>query len=323
MKRLVGCLAVALLASLPLMLPAAEPLATWRDTPAKQRIIDFVTAVTTADGSGYVTPADRIAVFDDDGVLWPEKPRVQGMFALQALRAEVPDHPQWRLEMPYKAALELGGKYLQEASGADVFQLVAAAFAGRTQDDFRTAAREFLANARHPRFGRPYTRLGYEPMQDLLGYLRVNGFRIFIVTAGSSEFTRALAGDIYGIPADDVIGSSVGTTLREEQGQLVVRRLDQDIVLVDGPGKPLAIDRQIGKRPILAVGRINAGSDIDMLRYGRQPGRPGLQVLIQHDDFDREYAYDEADKASNKAANAGGWLTVSMRFDWLRIFNAD
>lgn len=323
MKKFTSCLATALLVLAPLALHAAEPLASWRDTPARKRIVDFVAQVSTAGSPGYVTPADRIAVFDDDGTLWPEKPRVQGMFALHHLRAAAGDHPEWRQEMPYKAALELGGKYLQEADDAAVFQLVATAYAGRTQQEFRQDVRDFLATARHPRFGLPYTRLGYAPMQELLGYLRVNGFRIFIVTAGSSDITRALAGEIYGIPADDVIGSSVVTTLRDEQGRLVIRRLERTHALVDGPNKPLTIDMEIGKRPILAVGRVNSGNDIDMLRYSQQPGSPSLQILIQHDDFEREFAYDEAGKASQQAANAGGWLTVSMRFDWLRIFDAE
>lgn len=323
MQQVTAFLSLAILVLGPLAANAAELLPAWRDTPARQRIVEFVSQVSTADSPGYVTPADRIAVFSDDGTLWPEKPRVQGMFALQRLRATVGAHPEWRQEMPYKAALELGGKYLQEAGDAAIFQLVATAYAGRTQDDFRQDARDFLATARHPRFGRAYTRLGYEPMRELLGYLRINGFRVFIVTSGSSDLARVMAGDMYGIPADDVIGSSMVTTLRTEGNHLVIRRLQRGHTLVDGPHKPLAIDLHIGKRPILAVGRIHSGGDIDMLRYSQQAGTPNLQILIQHDDFEREFAYDEADKASSSAANAGGWLTVSMRYDWLRIFSAD
>ncbi|MBL8199604.1 MAG: haloacid dehalogenase-like hydrolase [Chromatiales bacterium] len=302
---------------------AAEPLPGWRDTPVRKRLLDFVTAVTTPGGPGYVTPAARIAVFDDDGTLWPEKPRAQGMFALQRLRVMAPGHPEWRTRMPYAAALELGSKYLQEATDADVLQLVATASAGRTQDAFRQDVRDYFATARHPRFGRPWTQLTYGPMRELIALLKANGFRVFISTTGSIDLVRVLAEEMYGIPADDVFGSSVVATLREEDGQLVLRRLATVHGLNDGAMKPLTIDLHVGRRPILAVGNVNSGGDIDMLRYSQQPGVPNLQILIRHDDFEREYAYDEPDGASVKAANANGWLVVSMRYDWLRIFGAE
>jgi len=301
----------------------AEPLPGWRDTPVRKRLLDFVTEVTTPGGSGYVTPSERIAVFDDDGTLWPEKPRAQGMFALQRLRSVAGDHPEWRTRMPYVAALELGSKYLQEATDEDVFQLVAAAHAGRTQDAFRQDVREYFAAARHPRFDRRWTELSYGPMRELITHLKANGFRVFISTTGSIELVRVLAEDMFGIPSDDVIGSSVVSTLREEDGRLVLRRLATVHGLNDGPVKPLMFDQHVGRRPILAVGNVRSGGDIDMLHYSQQPGRPTLQVLLQHDDFEREYAYDESDSASVKAANANGWLLVSMRYDWVRIFGEE
>jgi len=302
---------------------AGEPLPGWRDGPTRQRLLDFVTEVTTPGGSGYVTPAERIAVFDDDGTLWPEKPRAQGMFALQRLRSVAPDHPEWRSRMPYAAALELGSKYLEEASDAATFQLLAAAHAGRTQDDFRRDVREYFGTARHPRFDRAYTQLAYGPMRELVSHLKANGFRVFVSTVGSIDLARILAEDMYGIPADDVLGSSVVSMLRKEDGQLVLRRLATVHGLNDGPVKPLMVDAHVGRRPILAVGNVNSGGDIDLLRYSEQAGRPNLQMLIRHDDFEREYAYDEPDGASVKAANASGWLQVSMRYDWLRIFGAE
>jgi phosphoserine phosphatase len=289
----------------------------------RKRLLDFVTEVTTPGGSGYVTPSERVAVFDDDGTLWPEKPRAQGMFALRRLHSLAGNHPEWRTRMPYAAALELGSKYLQEATDEEVFQLVAAAYAGRTQDAFRQDVREFFATARHPRFDRPYTQLVYGPMRELISHLKANGFRVFISTTGSTDLVRVLAEDLYGIPADDVLGSSVVSTLREEDGRLVLRRLATVHGLNDGALKPLAIDLHVGRRPILAVGNVNSGGDVHMLRYSQQPGVPSLQVLIRHDDFEREYAYEEPDGASVKAANANGWLLVSMRYDWLRIFGAE
>ncbi len=306
--------------------PAADPLPSWRDNAVRQRILDFVATVTSPGSTGYLTPNDRIAVFDDDGTLWPEKPRAQGMFALQRLRTVAGDHPEWRDRMPYKAALELGGKYMQEASDEAVVQLLAAAHAGQTQEAFRSDVRAYFASARHPRFRRPYTHLVYAPMRELMNYLKANGFRVFVVTTGSIDLVRALAEDLYGIPADDVIGSSVVGTLREEDGRLVVRRQRTVHVLSDGANKPLMIDLHVGRRPVIAVGNINSGGDIDMLRYSQGAGGASgppqtLQMLISHDDFEREYAYDEADQASRKAANAGGWLVVSMRFDWLRVFS--
>jgi phosphoserine phosphatase len=320
MAAILGIL--ALLVSLP-ALCSADPLPSWRDSPVRQRILAFVTAVTTPDGPGYVTPTQRIAVFDDDGTLWPEKPRAQGMFALQRLRSLAGDHPEWQTQLPFRAALELGSKYLEEASEEAVFQLVAAAYAGRTQDAYRQDVREFFATARHPRFDRPYTRLVYAPMRELVNYLKASGFRVFVSTTGSVDLVRVLAEDLYGIPADDVIGSSVVTTLREEDGRLVLRRLGSVHALNDGRRKPVAFDLHVGQRPILAVGNSNSAGDVDMLRYSQQPGVPNLQMLIRHDDFEREYAYDEPDGASVKAANAKGWLLVSMRYDWLQIFSAE
>lgn len=300
-----------------------EPLPGWRDTPVRKRLLDFVTEVTTPGAPGYVTPSERIAVFDDDGTLWPEKPRAQGMFALQRLRSLAGSHPEWQTRMPYAAALELGSKYLQEATEEAVFQLLATAHAGRTQDAFRQDVRQYFATARHPRFDRPWSQLTYGPMRELITHLKANGFRVFISTSGSMDLVRVLAEDMYGIPADDVIGSSVVSTLREEEGHLVLRRLATVHGLNDGPMKPLTIDAHVGRRPILAVGNVHSGGDVDMLRYSQQPGVPNLQMLIRHDDFEREYAYDETDGASMKAANTNGWLVVSMRYDWLRIFSAE
>ncbi|TFG86269.1 MAG: haloacid dehalogenase-like hydrolase [Chromatiales bacterium] len=320
------CRFTAILAVLALGLPTwctADPLPGWRDSPARARILAFVTDVTTPGGRAYVTPADRVAVLDDDGTLWPEIPRLQGMFALQQLRRVAADHPEWHTELPYRAALELGSKYLQVASDEAVFQLLAAGHAGQTQDAFRQDIRAYFATALHPGFEKPYRELAYGPMRELLIHLRANGFRVFITTSGSVELVRVLAEDIYGIAAADVIGSSVVSTLREEDGRLVLRRLRNVHVLNSGPTRPLTFDLQVGRRPILAIGNVNSGSDIDMLRYSQQPEVPNLQILIRHDDFEREYAYDEADDASVKAANANGWLLVSMRYDWLQIFSAE
>lgn len=306
---------------------ANDPLPSWRDGPGKQRILDFVRDISTPGSSTYVTPAERIAVFDDEGTLWPEKPGPQGLFALERLQAQAAQHPEWRTQMPFKAALELRSKYLQEADDASVFQLVAVAHAGRTQTAFRADAREFLGTAQHPRFKQTWTRLAYTPMRELLAYLRANGFHNFVISAGSVEIARILASEAYGISGDDVIGSSVVSTLRDEDGAVVLRRLATVHALNDGPVKALGIDQRIGQRPILAVGNVRSGGDIDMLRYSQRTDTQGsgtplsLQILIRHDDFEREYAYDEKDRASLNAADANGWMIVSMRYDWRQIFS--
>jgi phosphoserine phosphatase len=301
---------------------APDPLPAWRDGPGKQRILDFVRDVSTPGSPDYVTPAARIAVFDDDGTLWPEKPGPQGLFALKGLRERAAQHPEWRTQMPFMAALELNGKYLQEAPDDAVFQLLAAAYAGRTQAAFRQEAREFIGNTRHPRFQQPWARLAYTPMHELLAWLRANGFHNFIISAGSTDIARIVASEAYGIPGDDVIGSSVVTTLRDEDGKPVLRRLASVHALNDGPVKTLGIDQRIGTPPILAVGNIRSGGDIDMLRFSQSAGgKRSLQILIRHDDFEREHIYDEKDRASANAADANGWMVVSMRHEWRRIFS--
>jgi phosphoglycolate phosphatase-like HAD superfamily hydrolase len=322
---LIACLLAGLLAGpfASSAAAAADPLPSWRGGAGKQRIINFVTNVATPGNPGYVTPNERIAVFDDDGTLWPEKPRAQGAFALRRLRDAAPEHPDWQTRLPYKAALDLGTKYLQEASDEDVFKLVAAAYAGRTQDAVAEDAEAFFASAEHPALNRPYAELAYAPMRELLAYLKANGFRVFVVSAGSVDVARVLSGQLLGIPPDDVIGSTVVASLREEDGRLVLRRLATAHAVNDGANKPVGIQMHIGQRPILAVGNVYAGGDIDMLRYSETgPGeaRPSLQILIKHDDFQREFAYDEPDRASLNAADARGWMTVSMRYDWRRIF---
>lgn len=319
------CLYASLLAALLAGAPAhgADPLPSWRGGAGKQRILDFVASVATPGSPAYLPPGERIAVFDDDGTLWPEKPRAQGMFALQRLREVAPQHPEWQYTLPYKAALELGSKYMQELTEEAAFQLVTAAYAGATEDAFQRDAAAYFAGNLQPHWDRPYASLAYAPMRELLAHLRANGFQVFVAGTGSADVARVLAGTLYGIPPDDVIGSSAKTTLREEDGRLVLRRMADADALVEGPGKPAGIHRHVGRRPILAVGNVRSGGDIDMLRYSEGgPGStsPSLQVLIRHDDFDREFAYDEADRASLNAADARRWLVVSMRYEWRRIF---
>jgi FMN phosphatase YigB (HAD superfamily) len=305
----------------------ADPLPAWRDSATKQRILNFVTATSTPGAPTWVTPTDRIAVFDDDGTLWPEKPRMQGLFALQRLRAVAPTRPDWQLRLPFLAALELGPKYLQEATDGEVLQLLAEAHAGRSAEQFRGEARSWLESATHPRFGRRWSQLVYQPMRELVAHLRANGFRVFVVSGGSAEVSRELVELALGLPGDDVTGSQVVSRLRPVADAAVPRleleRQPLAHALAEGPAKVQAYDLLVGRRPLLAVGNVHAGADIELLRYSqgnRVDGPPTVQLLIQHDDFEREYAYDEPDMASVNAANTSGWLLVSMRYDWLQLF---
>lgn len=314
----IGVVAAALL--LATTARSADPLPTWRDGAAKTRILGYVADVTTPGGRHYVTPIERVAVFDDDGTLWPEKPSPQGMFVLSRVRAVADRHPQWRDELPFRGVLELGQKYIQEASERNLAQLAAGASAGLTQDAWQQQVRQYFDDAVHPRYGVRYRQVGYQPMRELLAYLKGNGFRCFIVTGGSIEIARALALEVFGIPPDDVAGSSVVMTLREEDDALVMRRLATLHSVNEGDTRPLSIEMHFGQRPIIAVGNVGSGGDVRMLRYSQSQARPTLQLLIQHDDFAREYAYDEPDQASVKAASRHGWPLISMRYDWRRIF---
>ncbi len=314
-----GVLALVWLCAGP-ALALDDPLPAWRDGAHKARILDYVARVTTPGSRDYITPAERIAVFGDDGTLWPERPSPQGLFALQRLRTLAPRRPAWRDTLPFRAALELGDRYLQEATTADLTRLVAAVGAGQTQDDFRHEIEAYLAIAGHPRLQAPLQGLAYVPMRELVNHLRANGFRCFVVTAGSIEVSRAMAAALYAIPADDVIGSSVVMTVREEDERLVLRRLETLHALNDAATRPLAVELHVGRRPVLAIGHIGTGGDITMLRYSQTQSRPTLQLLLRHDDFEREYAYDEADGASLDAAHRHGWMVVSMRHGWRRVF---
>ncbi|MCC5793419.1 MAG: haloacid dehalogenase-like hydrolase [Chromatiales bacterium] len=299
---------------------SAEPLVSWRPGATRDAILEFVNQVTTPGSSSYVPPGERIAVIEHDGVLIPEIPRVQGVFTLQRLRTQRDRHPEWETLMPFRGALEIGERFFREVDPETALVVMAATHSGLTQSAFRREVQSFWRTARHPAHGVAWSRTAYLPMQELLDLLRSQGFRIFIVTAGSADFVRAISQDMYGIPPERVIGSQVETGLVEEDGQLELRRIPGDVLLVDGAQKVLAIDSQIGQRPLVAVGRARHGGDIEMLRYSERLGRPSLQLLIIHDDFERDFALFDEDPESLAAAARGGWRVVSMRWEWRRLF---
>ncbi len=305
----------------------AAALASWNDNQAKRSIVDFVTLVTTPESKDFIPRADRIAVFDNDGTLWPEQPAsVQLVFALQRVQTVATRHPEWKRQEPYRSILKGNLRTVTTSGDAGSMRLLAAANAGMTTDQFAVLVHEWFDSASEPRLKRPYAGLAYQPMLELLAYLRANGFKTYLVTGGDVEFVRSLAQRMYGIPPEQVIGSTVKYRYSQTNGAVSLTRLAQVDNLVDGAAKPLAIDRVIGRRPVIAVG--NADNDAPMLEWTSAGGGPRLAALVHHTDAEREYAYDRAarsgklDKALDEAASKG-WLVVDMKEDWKTVFKPD
>jgi len=305
----------------------ADPLPSWNDGAAKARIVAFVQAVTDAAGKDHVAPADRVAVFDNDGTLWSEQPMyVQLAFALDRVKALAPQHPEWRDQQPFKAALEGDMKALAQSGEHGLLELVMATHAGNTTEEFAAIVQDWLAEVRHPKTGRPYTEMVYQPMLELLAYLRDNGFKTFIVSGGGIEFMRPWAEAVYGIPPEQVIGSSIKTKYEVREGKPALVRLPELNFIDDKAGKPVGINQHIGRRPIAAFG--NSDGDFQMLEWTTTGEGTRLGLIVHHDDAEREYAYDRKsamgrlDKGLDEAAPRG-WVVVSMKSDWKRIFPAE
>ena len=305
--------------------PGEPPLASWNEGPRKDAIVAFVRAVTTEGGPDYVPPAERIAVFDNDGTLWTEGPTyVQFAFAVDRVRTLLADHPEWRTTQPFQAVLEDDREALAAAGLEGLGALVAATHTGMTSEEFDRIVRAWFAVARHPRFGRPYTEVAFQPMVELLDYLRANGFKSYIVSGGGIEFMRAVAQEIYGIPPEQVIGSSGRTRYELREGVPVLVRLPELDFYNDKEGKPMAIQTFIGRRPLAAFG--NSDGDQQMLQWTAAGAGRRLMLLVEHTDADREYAYrlDPAGMGNLETALAEarqrGWLVVDVKADWRRVF---
>jgi phosphoserine phosphatase len=301
-----------------------DPLASWNDGTAKQAIVDFVSAVTDKGGYDYVPPPKRIAVFDNDGTLWSEKPAYfQLLFAIDRIKALAPRHPEWKTQQPFKAVLENDIKVLAASGEKGLIQLVMASHAGMTTDEFEQIVTDWLATARHPKFKRPYTDLVFQPMLELLAYLRSNGFKTFIVSGGGIEFMRPFTEKAYGIPPEQVIGSSIKTKFELRDGKPVLVRLPEIFFIDDKAGKPVGIQKFIGRRPIAAFG--NSDGDLQMLQWAATGSGKRLMLIVHHTDSEREWAYDRKspighlDKALDEA-NARGWTVVDMKKDWKVIY---
>jgi phosphoserine phosphatase len=301
-------------------------LASWNDGPAAAAIRDFVGRVTTGGSPEFVPPAERVAVFDNDGTLWCEKPMpIQLDFILRRLVAMADQDPALRGRQPWKAAYDKDyqwfGQVVARHYHGDDRELpvlaagVLQAFAGITVEDFEAQADSFLRSAQHPTLGRGYLACAYAPMVELLGYLEANGFSNYIASGGGRDFMRPISQEVYGVPRQRVIGSS--TTLAwqpDEGGGRIVRKPELD----DGPAKPVRIWSRVGRRPLLAAG--NSNGDLPMLAFAQQPGRPSLRLLVLHDDPEREFDYTTGAERALEEAEAQGWTVVSIKNDWVTVF---
>jgi phosphoglycolate phosphatase-like HAD superfamily hydrolase len=308
-------------------------LPSWNDGPAKQAIVDFVKATTTEGSLGFAPPEDRVATFDQDGTLWVSHPLyAQAMFALDRVRELATKHPEWEQKEPFKAVLAGDREAMAKFSEGDWAQIVGATHAGMSAEEFFAVVKEWLAKARDPRWQRPYTELVYQPMLEVLEYLRANGFRTYIVTGGGQEFVRVYSDRVYGIPPEQVVGSSIATRYEVRDGKPFLMREPKIFFVDDGAGKPVGINLFIGKRPIAAVG--NSGGDREMLEWAGAGDGARLMMLVLHDDAEREYAYGPAEglpdtkvgtfpQSLMDEAKQRGWVVIRMKTDWKRIFPAE
>ena len=303
---------------------AADPLPSWNEGATKDAILDFVDCATKDGCRSYIPPAERIAVFDNDGTLWSEQPAYfQLQFAIDRVTQLAAQHPEWNDQQPFKAVIEGDRKTLAESGLEGALKLVMATHAGMTNDEFAVTVRDWLKTARHPRFDRPYTDLTFQPMLELLGHLRANGFKTYIVSGGGVDFLRVFAEEVYGIPPEQVIGSSIKTKFEMRDGQPVITRLPELDFVDDKEGKPIAIDKFIGRRPVAAFG--NSDGDLQMLQWTAAGHGPRFCMIVHHTDATREWDYDRdshvgrLDKTLDEAKQRG-WSIVDMKNDWKTVY---
>jgi phosphoserine phosphatase len=309
---------------------ASDLLPSWNEGKTRTAIIKFVETVTDKESSNFVPVSERIATFDNDGTLWTEHPMyTQLAFALERVRQLAPQHPEWKTKQPFKAVLDNDMKTLAASGEKGLLELVMASHAGMSTAEFEQIVTDWFKTARHPRFKKPYTELAYQPMVELLAYLRANGFKTYIVSGGGIEFMRPMTEAVYGVPPEQVIGSSIETKYELKDGKPVLMRLPKVHFIDDKDGKPVGINEFIGRRPVAAFG--NSDGDREMLEWTGAGDGARLMMLVFHDDAKREYAYGPANGLPDSKfgtftqslmdeAKKNDWNVISMKKDWKRIF---
>ncbi len=303
---------------------ATDPLPSWNDGPVKQAIVSFVEKVATEGSPDFVPPAERIATFDNDGTLWSEQPMYfQALFVVDRVKALAPQHPEWKEKEPFASLLKRDMKSVMAAGEKGIAEMLAATHAGMTTEEFEQTVTDWITTAKHPKTGRLFTEMVFQPMLELLAYLRANGFKTFIVSGGGIEFMRPWAERAYGIPPEQIVGSSGGLKYELRNGVPVLVKLPELVLNDDKEGKPVGIQRHIGHRPIAAFG--NSDGDFQMLEWTTSGKGPRFGLIVHHTDAEREWAYDrdshvgKLDKGLD-AAQTKGWTVVNMKDDWKTIF---
>ncbi len=331
MVNLKSALLVSTVIALTALKPvqANESLPSWHDGPARDAIIEFVERVTDIESPDFVAPADRIATFDNDGCLWSEQPLYfQGIWALERIRAQAADHPEWHETEPYRSAIAGDMAGMMSAGEEAVIKMLFEAHGGLTSEEFRQSVGQWLATAKHPQKDRRYLDMVFQPMLELLDYLRANDFKTFIVSGGGIDFVRVFSEEAYGIPPEQVIGSTLDAHFEMRDGVPTIVKDSKLMLLDDKAGKPVGIYRHIGKRPIFAAG--NSDGDLQMLQYttvprGEDDTSARFGLIVHHTDEEREFSYDREshmgrlDQALDLAGD-NGWLVVDMKNDWKQVY---
>ena len=323
-KRLLAVAFVCIAALTSSVAQTADPLPSWNDGKAKQSIVNFVAKVTREGSPDFVQVAERIATFDNDGTLWAEQPMYfQAFFIFDRIKALASQHPEWKDKEPFASVLKGDVKSALAGGEHALMEMAMATHAGMTTEEFEKIVKDWIATAKHPVTKRPYTEMVYQPMLELLAYLRANGFKTFIVSGGGIEFMRPWTEKVYGIPPEQIVGSSIKTKFELRDGKPVLVRLPELNFIDDKAGKPVGIQQHIGRRPIAAFG--NSDGDLQMLQWTAAGPGPRFCLYVHHTDAKREWAYDRQssigrlDKGLDEAA-AKGWTVVNMKDDWKRVF---
>ena len=328
MKRFTNTILLAILTLICAQIAIAQDhLPSWNDTAPRKAIIAFVERVTKEGSPDFVPVPERIATFDNDGTLWSEKPMpFQLLFAFDRVKALAPQHPEWKTKEPFASLLKGDLNGVAAAGEKGVLEIVSVTHTGITTDEFSKTVQDWISSARHPQTKKLYTEMVYQPMLELLAYLRANGFKTFIVSGGGVEFMRPWTERIYGIPPEQVVGSAGKLKLETRDGRPVLIKLPEVDLIDDKEGKPVGIQSRIGRRPIAAFG--NSDGDLQMLEWAMAGNGARFALFVHHDDAEREFAYDRTDKLQkfDKGWNAAverGWTVVSMKQDWKRIYPVD